>query len=527
MPKRIPGLFCAPERPWPGSLLDFSARAVQSCAMLEIAVFLCGAVVMVLELAGSRVLAPFLGTSIIVWTSLIGVVLGSLSLGYWWGGRLADKRPDPRLLSRIILLAAVATLLIAGLKGALLAFLQNRAGLSAATLAATAALFAPVSVLLGMVSPFAVRLRMNDAAHSGRTAGNLYALSTVGSIAGTFGAGFWLTAAVGTTNLVLCMAGVLLAASFCVHAGDLRAKLAAAALAALAALGLNLHDADLRSASIYDLDTPYQRVLVYTGRSTGTGRLLRMLSTGPEGSQSAMDLADPTRLALPYTHYYRLAGHFRPDVQHMLMLGGGGYSFPKYALSHPEEFGGAPRMDVVEIDPGMTDIAREYFGLADLPGLALRHDDARRFLNGRAAAGGYQVALVDVFTSHLSVPFHLATRETAQALFRALDAEGVVLVNCISAAEGPKSRFYRALLATYRSVFPRVESFLLEPDDPTSPQNIILAAFKSSAPPLLESANPDHAALLAQRYLPPAALPTDPPVLTDDFAPVDHYLLDL
>jgi len=494
--------------------------------MLEIAVFLCGAVVMVLELAGSRVLAPFLGTSIIVWTSLIGVVLGSLSLGYWWGGRVADRRPQAKVLARIILLAAVATLLVAGLKGFILTFLQNRSSLSVSTLAATVALFAPVSVLLGMVSPFAVRLRMNDAKHSGRTAGNLYALSTVGSIAGTFAAGFWLTAAVGTTNLVLLMAGVLVIAAALVHLGDLKAKLAASALIVLAALGLGLYDTELRAANILDLDTPYQRVLVYNARNTQTGERLRMLSTGPEGSQSAVDLADATRLALPYTRYYRLAAHFRPDVHEMLMLGGGGYSFPKYALSHRGEFGGAPHMDVVEIDPGITAIAEDHFMLRPFPGLSVHHDDARRFLN-LSAPGVYQVALVDVFTSHLSVPFHLATQETAQALSHALDADGVVLVNCISAAEGPKSRFYRALLATYRSVFPRVESFLLEPEDPNSLQNIILVAFKSQAEPLFTSLDPDYAPLLANRYLPPAHLPGDPPVLTDDFAPVDHYLLNL
>jgi len=482
---------------------------------------------MVLELAGSRVLAPFLGTSIIVWTSLIGVVLGSLSLGYWWGGRVADRNPQAKVLSRIILLAAVATLLVAGLKGLLLTFLQNKGSLSVATLSATVALFAPVSVLLGMVSPFAVRLRMSDAKSSGRTAGNLYALSTVGSIAGTFGAGFWLTATVGTTNLVLLMAGVLVAAAGLVHLGDLRAKLATACLVALCAVGLGVYDNNLHAISLFDLDTPYQRILVYNARNKDTGERLRMLSTGPEGSQSAVDMDDPTRLALPYTRYYRLAAHFRPDVRSMLMLGGGGYSFPKYALSHPAEFGGAPRMDVVEIDPGITETAERYFGLRDMPGLELHHDDARRFLNRDAAPGGYQVALVDVFTSHLSVPFHLATRETAQALSRALDGNGVVLVNCISAAEGPKSRFYRALLATYRSVFPRVESFLLEPEDPNAQQNIILAAFKSSAAPALASANPDYAPLLATHYTPPGRLPTDPPVLTDDFAPVDHYLLGL
>lgn len=497
--------------------------------MLEIAVFLCGAVVMVLELAGSRVLAPFLGTSIVVWTSLIGVVLGSLSLGYWWGGRVADRRPEARLLSRLILLAAVATLLIAGLKGLLLTFLQNKASLSVVSVSATVLLFAPASVLLGMVSPFAARLRMRDAGSSGRTVGNLYALSTVGSIAGTFAAGFWLTAAVGTTNLVLLMAGVLILAAVLVHTGDLRAKLATAGLVGIVAGALGLYDARLAQAEIHDLDTPYQRVLVYGARNADTGQQLRMLATSPEGSQSAMDPADPDALALAYTRYYRLAAHFRPGARRMLMLGGGGCSVPKYIQTHPVEFGGAPHLDVVELDPGITAIAAKHFAFRPRSGIVMRHDDARRFLNSaRTAPERYQVACVDVFTSHLSVPFHLATKETAQALSDVLDEGGVVLMNCISAAEGPQSRFYRALLATYRGVFPRVESFLVqEPDDPAAPQNIILAAFKSPAEPGFTSANPEYAALLATRYLPPASLPGDPPALTDDFAPVDHYLLNL
>ncbi|PKN06988.1 MAG: spermidine synthase [Deltaproteobacteria bacterium HGW-Deltaproteobacteria-8] len=510
--------------------------------MLELAVFLCGAVVMVLELTGSRVLAPYLGTSIVVWTSLIGVVLGALSLGYWWGGRLADRRPEPRLLSRLILYAALATLLLAGTKGLLLHFLQNRTAwglpelplpMAGVTLLATAILFGPASVLLGMVSPFAVRLRLESAASSGRTAGNLYALSTLGSITGTFAAGFWLTATLGTTNIILCMAGVLVVASACVYRGDVVARLAALALVGLAAVTLAAWDGQLRRIGLFDLDTGYQRVLVFNTTDERSGKEMRVMTTGPEGVQSALYPADPQALAVAYTRFYRLAGHFRPDVRRMLMLGGGGYSFPKYVLSQPQEFGGRPHMDVVEIDPGVTAISRRYFQWTGHPDVRVFHDDARRFLareGARAQPGAepYQVALMDVFTSHYSVPFHLATRETLTALSSLLDADGVVLVNCISAAEGPRSRFYRALLATYASVFPRVESFLvLHPDDPAAFQNILLVAFKSPAAPALTSPKADLQAMLDARFEPGPPRPGDPPALTDDFAPVEHYLLSL
>jgi len=132
--------------------------------MLEITVFLCGAVVMVIELTGSRVMAPYLGTSLVVWTSLIGIILASLSLGYWWGGRMADRRPEARLLGGIILLAAFATAAVAATKSFMLGFLQSQgAGLHMSAVWSTLLLFAPPSVLLGMVAPFAVRLKLADA----------------------------------------------------------------------------------------------------------------------------------------------------------------------------------------------------------------------------------------------------------------------------------------------------------------------------------------------------------------------------
>jgi predicted membrane-bound spermidine synthase len=155
--------------------------------MLGVIVFLCGAVVMILEMVGSRILAPYLGTSIVVWTSLIGIILGCLSIGYWWGGQLADENPSYRSLSLIILLAGLFVATIALSKSYVLELLQRHAGTIhlGATLG-TLLLFAPPSILLGMVSPYAVRLKMRDLRDSGRTVGNLYAISTMGSIFGTF-----------------------------------------------------------------------------------------------------------------------------------------------------------------------------------------------------------------------------------------------------------------------------------------------------------------------------------------------------
>jgi len=302
--------------------------------MLETAVFLCGAVIMVIELTGSRVLAPYLGTSLVVWTSLIGIILASLSLGYWWGGRLADRRPEARLLGGLILLASLATAAIALTKSFVLAYLQSKVtGLHMAAVWSTLLLFAPPSVLLGMVAPFAVRLRIADTRTSGQTAGNLYAISTIGSIFGTFLAGFVLIAWLGSTNILLLMAAVLALASWLAARSGGRTKVAAVALFLIMLSAAWVYDAQLRSAGFVDTDTAYNRVIVFKGAENSSGRLMRVMVTGPHAKQSAMYLDAPSALALPYTRYFRLVEHFVPQMRRLLVLGSGGFSFPKKTTS--------------------------------------------------------------------------------------------------------------------------------------------------------------------------------------------------
>lgn len=487
--------------------------------MLKLSVFLCGAVVMVIELTGSRVVAPYLGTSLVVWTSLIGIILAALSLGYWWGGRLADRRPEARLLGRIILLAALATGAIALTSSFVLGFLQTQEmGLYAAAVGATLLLFAPPAVLLGMVAPFAVRLRLADMASGGRTAGTLYAISTIGSIAGTFLAGFVLIAWIGSTNILLLMAAVLAVAALCAARSDAAAKGTACALFLALLLGAVGHDARLVHEGFVDGDTPYNRVMVFKVAEAGTGRLMRVMTTGPHAKQSAMYLDSPTDLALSYTRYFRLAEHFVPKMRRMLVLGGGGFSFPKFALAAYPEL----TLDVVELDPGIVALARDYFELRDHPRLRIFAEDARTFLNRNRET--HDAVLCDTFNSHYTIPFHLATREAAQRMQTALAPGGVVLVNLISALTGERGRFFCALRATYASVFPTVLVFAVDdPLDRTGSQNIILAAFASEGEPPLSAGDPELNAMLARRVQPPVDADCKP--LTDDYAPVDRYMM--
>ena len=177
---------------------------------LEIIVFICGAVVMAFEIVGSRMLGPYVGTSIFVWTGIIGVILSCLSLGYYYGGKIADKKPEFKLLAMIILFAglfiAISTLIKDGLLGMLLNAFSN---VKLISLLASFILFSIPSVLLGMVSPFAARLKIKTLTKSGSAVGTLYAISTLGSITGTFLAGFYLIPSFGVTSILYLMALIL------------------------------------------------------------------------------------------------------------------------------------------------------------------------------------------------------------------------------------------------------------------------------------------------------------------------------
>jgi len=230
---------------------------------LELAVFVCGALVMVYEIIGSRIVSPFIGTSTYVWTSLIGVILAALSLGYWIGGRMADRRPDVKILAAAIFLAGGAVSLTILIKDAVLSMISTAGGpLELKSVVAAALLFAPASVLLGFVTPYAVKLRTLSLEDSGKTVGRLYALSTVGSIAGTFAAGFILIPFLGSTRTLYLIAALLFAVSLLLAPFAFsRVNFITLTLFIFAVTGSELSTYYMRNVhGLIDLDTEYSRV---------------------------------------------------------------------------------------------------------------------------------------------------------------------------------------------------------------------------------------------------------------------------
>jgi len=220
------------------------------------------------------------------------------------------------------------------------------------------------------------------------------------------------------------------------------------------------------------------RIFIYPSIEAQTGRSLLIMATHPKAVQSAMYPDDPIALAVDYTQYYQLFAHFKPDFKRVLMIGGGGYSFPKFALSRYPGI----HIDVMEIDPEVTALAGKFFALRDDSRLSIFHEDARSFLNAQGKK--YDVILGDAFSSHYSIPFHLSTVEAVQRMHDALVDDGVALVNILAAIDGKDGRFLRAEYATFKTVFSQVYLFpVADPRDSQKWQNVMLVALKATSEP--------------------------------------------
>lgn len=526
--------------------------------MLELIAFVCGAVVMILEMTGSRLLAPHLGASVLVWTALIGMILAFLSAGYFLGGKMADKKPEPKILAAIILLASFLILITGFFHESVLAFL-TRAELRpelGASLAA-AILFGPASLLLGMVSPYIVRvaleIRKIPVAHAGSLIGRFSALSAVGSILGTFLGGYVLISWIGSSITIYLLAAILFCASLLALISAKLSPKKHLLLFLLPILGLpatfllaridQFIARENANQGLVRMDTRYARVEILTG-SDITGRTLRILSTPPKLTQSLMYMDAPNDLVEFYTRNFALAWQMKPAAKRFLMLGGAGYSIPKYLFDTRPDI----KMDVVEIDPEMTEIAKKYFFLKEYPGLAVFHEDARTFLNREALSAKknppYDIIMGDTFSSAYNIPFQLATVEAAEKIHALLKEDGFYVCNIISAAKGEKSGLLAGIKASFEKVFAEVYVFPVAPEaSPETSGNQILLAMKEKgslpsaeilkergflADTYGEDTRWEHA--LAVRMLetrhPEGLIPELPP-LRDYFAPVERYALPL
>ena len=497
---------------------------------LSILVFVAGTAAMSLEFSASRLLTPVFGSTIYTWGSLIGVILAGLSLGYFIGGKLADKKPSIQKLCSIIFSAGLYIVLIPFVSTAIIEFASNTFASPQdsqyASLLATTALLITPTFLLGIISPYAVKLATNTLSRLGNIAGNYYALSTIGSIIGTFLTVFVLIPSFEIRHIIFALGSILL-----IFASVIGLRWFPKALAISAVVLLFLPISSLASGAVTHSGTVvYEKETLYSHLDVTDSANVRTLYLNGL-PHSAMYKDDPNELVVTYTKYFHLGFVFNDDVRHVLFVGGGGFSGPKSFLdTYPDV-----KIDVVEIDADVIDVAKEYFSLSSDSRLRIFNEDARSFLS--RTDQNYDLIVLDAF-SRTYVPFHLMTLEYFEILDNKLTPDGIIVSNLIGNMSGDTSNLLRAVYRTMSQVFPTLHLFTTRDYDFGEPQNIMIIASKTN----VQYDKPELAAILEgnmdpntpdgidgsidfANHLHDGEIRTvDVPILTDQYAPVEHLL---
>jgi spermidine synthase len=486
-------------------LNNFSSSSCSSFSylVLIILVLIAGAVVMALEFASSRLLVPIYGSSIYTWGSLVGIILSGLSLGYHVGGRLADKIDSSFVKFCSIIFSAglyivfmpfISTTII-GISDSTVSELSsvitsslysNNISTSSsssnasssnsqyACLLATFLLLLLPTFLLGLISPYAVKLATINISIVGNISGNLYSAATIGSIIGTFLTVFVLIPAFDTRSIIFGLGLSLLISSALTGLGRVPKILTGSVVLFLFLSNtfLAVNPVPYYSGKlVYQKETPYSHLDVV---DSDHKRALFL-----DGNiHTIMSKDNPTQLFI-YTKYFPLGFVFNPTAKKVLFVGGGGFSGPKYFLKTYPNI----TVDVVEIDPVVINVAKKYFDVdASNPRLKIYNEDARNFLSRTNQK--YDIIVLDAYSKNY-VPFHLMTLGYYQLLYNRLTTpNGVIVSNQLGslAEEQDTSKLYRAVYKTMSQVFSSpsaaVYAFPLDVGNIDNVQNIILVAIK-------------------------------------------------
>ncbi|HEY5527984.1 MAG TPA: fused MFS/spermidine synthase [Thermoleophilia bacterium] len=405
-------------------------------------VFFAGIGSMATEICASRLLAPYYGSSTMIWANVIGLILIALSIGYVLGGKIADRWPNPRVLGMIVLAGAVLIAIVPFVARPFLAVTINgidkvSTGAVIGSFAASLILFVPPVLLLGMVTPFAIRIGIENVDKAGSTAGRIFALSTAGSLLGTFLPALLTIPLVGTQRTLLGTAALIAAAA--VLLVGVRWLWVAIVLAALLAIPPGAVKAT--TGAIYEKESRYQFIQV---AQEGPTRYL-FLNEGfavhsvwrPDtvltGGEWDMFLTVPPLLG-------------RPAAKIAILGNAAGTTARAFGVFYPET-----QIDGVEIDPAVSAVARQYFGLGDNPKLTVRTADARPFL--LTTKERYDLIFIDAYRQPY-VPFYLATADFFKLCRERLNPGGIVALN-VSTVPGD-DRLSRSIAGTLATQFPLV-----------------------------------------------------------------------
>ncbi len=502
-------------------------------------VFISSACIMIIELVAGRLIARHLGSSLYTWTSIIGVVLAGITIGNYLGGRIADRFKPAKTLSILFGLASVACITIIILNNVVgnWIWLWELSWPTRVFLHITMVFLLP-STILGTISPVVAKMALDKGFATGRTVGDIYAWGAAGSIAGTFLAGFFLIAAMGTIAIVWSVAAILIFIGILYRPKFIPLYIWAIVLAVLALISYSSKDSLHDLAVSLKLDKPNDSAVLYEDETPYCYVAVRRLSDNPDTREFVQDklrhshivMNDITKLQYFYTNIYAAYTKARAKGKknlNMMVIGGGGYAFPQYLeKNYPNA-----NVEVVEIDPGVTKAAYAAFGLSKNTKIKTITLDARNYVDQLLEESRktgkkklYDFIYEDAIND-FSVPFQLVTREFNEKIKSILSDDGMYMINLIDSYDN--GHFLGAIINTVKETFPYVHIATNKVSLPDLRDTYVVAASMKpfDAPEMFKEFNPElKFRNLGSKDLEYLKKQSDGIILTDNYAPVENLL---
>lgn len=490
---------------------------------LPFVVFLTGACVLIIEIVAIRILSPYYGNTIFTVSSVIGIVLAALSVGYYFGGKLADKYPMEKVFYSIILISGLSVIILLLLTLFLLPSLGYALSIINGPIISSIILFFTPSLLLGTLSPFAIKLQGQHFPEKGigSITGEIFFWSTLGSIFGSLFAGFVLIPQFGISQIILAVAIILIILGLfpLVKIGVRKKSIFEVILfSVIGILLISIFSAFKSNNIIYSYDGIYEKITIYDGKYAG--RPTRFFQQ--DRSNSGAMFLDSDELVFDYTKYYALYKVFNPDVKNAFVIGGGAYSIPKALLKDLPD----ATVDVSEIEPSLYELAQRYFRVAKTEHLNNFTDDGRRLLHDTSKK--YDLIFSDVYYSLFSMPAHFTTQEFFKIAKDKLSEDGILVANLIGDLSRQEPSLIMSEIKTFQTVFPNSYFFAVDAPDKIGLQNIIFVGYNSNKkmdfndPKITKDENPIIQSLGRKVINLDRFEFSKYPILTDNFSPVEY-----
>ncbi len=522
---------------------DFDMAKQQSVRFLfapAATVFLSSAFIMMLELVAGRLIARELGSSLYTWTSVIGVVLAGITIGNYLGGRIADKYPARDSLAAIFTASSIACTAVVVIHN-----LLTEQGLlwdlswPVRIFLHVCIVFLVPSTLLGTISPVVAKLALDQGLPKGRTVGDIYACGAAGSIAGTLAAGFYLIPAMGSINVVWTV-GVLLLIMGIIYRPTLRLHYVwLAVLACFMTIAVAPFGWAAQAGPTLALRPTPDTEIIYKDETEYCYVTVKRISKLPDKRKFIQDklvhseivMGDINNLQYFYTRVYAaLTEEYSRDKSGIatLTIGGGGYVYPRYIVAnYPNS-----RVDVAEIDPGVTRAAIEAFGLEKNSPINTINLDARNYVDqllqeSSDGKGGFKYDFIyeDAINDY-SVPYQLVTKQFNDKIAQILSDDGLYMMNLLDVFESGK--FLGAVLNTLRQTFADVHVVTqLAPRKSRNTFVVIASKKKLSLDKIRREIWPNDPGIwvLSEEQIRMVIAKADDIILTDDYAPVENLLV--